>query len=380
MVLNSFVRIARCVVLSCLVWSAASLVTANAMDMNDITLSLSATTANAGDIVEVSLSLSTLGDSPETMIVNLAYDATALTPNSEEYELIVTNPVSNQPIRDDNGNVIVNRRAVRPSDGVKDAGFGFDSEVHAAEGVVGVVIVGQNNGVIPDGLLFTIAFTVAGDMGNGSTSEVIGLNDDNAIVIPDGSGGVAPATTSAARGDGGALTYGFEDVTIDIGCGPPEAPGGITASQSRNDGVFVQWSAVATPDVEYRVYRSTVNTPSSAIPVGAGWSNSLSYLDITAQVPTVVAGDGCTVPAQVEPVPYFYWVRARSASGCQGELSGASAEGFLAAAKSNVLNAGFFPFQGSRTNVVLYVGMLLFLLSRGTKNRGAARGQIRNLT
>ena len=347
---------------------------AAAQTTDDITLRLDATTANAGDTVEVTLTMTINSDAPESMIVFLAYDPDTLTPKTDEYELIVRNSVTGDPVLDDNGNAITERKAVLPSDAVTGADKTVDSEVFADEGVVGVSVTGLNTTVIPEGLLFTVAFSVAGGLSNGLMTDVIGLNDDNAILVPDGSGGVVPASTSASRSvetetGAVAVTYAFEDLVVSIGCDPPEVPTNITASQDRSDGVLIGWSAVATTGAEYRVYRNTTNNNASAVALGTVWQSSTTFTDITAQVPEVVAGDGCTTPSQVNEVRYFYWVQARTAAGCQGELSATSAEGFRVQAKQFAA-AGMIPMAGVSGTSLVY-GMALFLLllwRRGRRN------------
>ena len=339
---------------------------AAAQDPNDITLSFDSTSASAGDTVEVSLSMSIEGDGPESMIIFLAYDPAALTPNEDEYELILRNPVSGERILDDDGNTMAVRRAVLPADSLGNVEKTVDSEVFSDEGVVGVSIAGLNTNVIPAGPLFTVAFTVSGDLGNGTMTDVIGLSDGNAIVVPDGSGGVTPAATSASRSENGgmsavAVSYGFQDVTLSIGCEPPETPSGVTATQDRSDGVSVSWSAIATTGAEYRVFRSTTNLSNTALPLGDGWQSNTSFTDVTALVPETSTGDGCTMPSQTNEVRYFYWVKARTSDGCQGALSTDSAEGFRVSA-SKVAAAGAMPLAGTP---LLYGAAVVLLLSRG---------------
>jgi len=339
---------------------------APAQPSDDITLTLESTTAQPGDTVELAVSLAIHGDGPESLIVFLAYDPAALTPNGDEYELILRNSVSGEPVLDGNGNTMAIRRAVRPEAGPTGAGKTIDSEVFQNEGVIGVSVTGLNRTAIPAGPLFTIALTAAGGLGNGTVTTVIGLGEDNAVVVPDGSGGVAPAATSASRstGDGAgaeAVTFGFVDAEVTIGCTSPGTPAGVTASQNRSDGVSVGWQAVAA-GAEYRVYRSTSNNAASAVALGAEWQSGTTFLDITALVPVVVMGDGCAVPNQVSAVRYFYWVRARTPEGCQGELSAPAAEGFRTQAKGALSPAGMFPAGGE---LLILLGALL-ILARGS--------------
>jgi hypothetical protein len=357
----------QCALVICLVLSGV----AAAQDPNDITLSLVSTNGSAGDTVEVSLTMSIEGSGPESMIVFLAYDPDALSPKDDEYEIILRNAVSGEPLLDDDGNTMVVRSAVLPSDSLGDVDKTVDSEVFSDEGVVGVSIAGLNTNVVPAGLLFTVAFTVSPDLGNGSTTEVIGLSDDNAVVVPDGSGGATPAATSASRSeDGGmsavAVSYGFQDTELSVGCEPPETPAGVSATQDRSDSVLVNWSAVGTTGAEYRVFRSTTNLSNTALPLGDGWQSNTSFMDVTALVPETSTGDGCTMPSQATEVRYFYWVKARTVDGCQGALSNDSAEGFRVQAKK-VVTAGAMPLAGTP---LLYGAALVLLLLRA---RGDSR-------
>ncbi|MCF6285831.1 MAG: hypothetical protein L3K26_11625, partial [Candidatus Hydrogenedentes bacterium] len=274
--------------------------------------------------------------------------------------------VTGEPVLDGGGKAITTRKAVLPSDAVTGAGKTVDSEVFLEEGVVGVSVTGLNSTSIPEGLLFTVAFSVGGALSNGIMTDVIGLNDGNAILVPDGSGGVVAASTSASRStENGAsavaVSYGFEDLVVSIGCNPPEVPANITATQNRSNDVLVGWSAVATTGAEYRVYRNTTDNSASAVALGTVWQSSTTFTDITAQVPEVIAGDGCTVPDQVSEVHYFYWVKARTVDGCQGDLSATSAEGFRVSAKQVAVAAAMIPTGGALGTSLVY-GVAVFLL------------------
>ncbi len=357
MVWNGFVAMAARFVVFGLVVGAGGLVqTVAAQGGNDITLTLSSTTAEAGDTVELTLSLTTQGAPPASLIVFLDYDPMALTPATDEYELILRNSVSGEPILDNDGNTMVIRRGVRPSDGVTDAGKTIDSEVFIGEGVVGVTVTGLNATTLPNGVLFTYAFNVAANLTDGALSDVLGISDDDAVVVVGSNGQATPVSTSASGADESRLVYTFVDAMVQIGCEAPVAPTNITATQSRADAVGVNWSAVAGAGVEYRVYRSTSNNIAASVPVGEDWQSGTSFNDITALVPEIILGDGCTVPDQVSEVHYFYWVRARSGDGCQGLLSATSAEGFRIQTAAKTNSASLVP-PGS----ALGTGLLYFL-------------------
>ena len=363
---------ARYIILSVTAASFVLFGTATAQSTNDITLRLNSTSAEAGDTVELGLSLVINGDAPESIIAFLAYDPQALAPNSDEYELVLRHSVTGDPILDDDGNVMTVRRAVLPDDSLDDAGKTVDSQEFMAEGVLGVSITGLNMTALSNGALVTIAFTVASGLSNGTMTDVIGLTENNAIVIPDGSGGVVAAASSASRstaeGSAVAVSYDFENAEVFVGCEPPLAPTGVTATQDRSDGVLVGWSAVATTGAEYRVYRNTTNNAATSLPLGESWQSNTTFLDITARVPEVVAGDGCTVADQINEVHYFYWVRARTPEGCQGLLSAASAEGFRTQAKSLATAAGILPVTAALDKLFLY-GLLLSCFAIGYRGR-----------
>jgi hypothetical protein len=230
-----------------------------------------------------------------------------------------------------------------------------------------VVLFSQGASTVPAGLLFTVAFRVADDLANGTMTDVIGLTADNAIDVPDGSGGVTSAATSASDSDGNGLTFGFEDSVVEIGCEPPATPTGVAATQNRSDGVLVTWDVVATTGAEYRVYRNTVNNAATAVPLGDSWQSNTTYLDITANVPVVISGDGCNMPDMVNEVHYFYWVQARTADGCQGSLSAASAEGFRVQAKALAVAALFPGAMGAATPLVY--GSVVLLLAGLARRR-----------
>lgn len=322
---------ARAILLVGLILWTASGGTAAAQDLNDITLQLSSTTGNPGDTIEVAVNL--VGDDilPESMVLFFTYDPEVLTPLEDAYELVLRDPLSGEPILDGDGNTIANFSAVRPSENLRGSGKAVDTEVYGDEGVVGVSIQGLNQLEIAPGEILTMAFAVAGDATDGTTTDIAGVSEGSEVLIPDGEGGVIVLVSSAARtGDEGEeeVTYDFEDVAVPIGCVPPAAPGGITATQNRNDSVVVSWSAVAGENIEYRVYRSTTNSAASAAPIGEGWQTEATFSDITALLPQTEPGEGCNAPDVTTEVHYFYWVKARSEEGCESPLSATPAEGF----------------------------------------------------
>lgn len=325
---------ARAVVLGILVLVAVGLLPAAAQEPDDITLRLGATTGNPGDTVEVTVDL-VAGDAvPEAFALFIAHDPAALEPLPEAYEIVARDEFTGEPILDGDGNTIADFTMVRLADAVRDAGKMASFEIFEEEGAVGVLVHGINQNPIPEGRLLTLAFRIRESVPDGSMTDVLGLDTESTIFVPDGDGGVSRLESSFTRTvteDGESrvelLSYGFEDTAVIVGCIPPAAPGGVTATQGQGDSVAVSWNAVAGESIEYRVLRSRTSDPATATPIGAAWQAGTSFSDITARVPEVIPGE-CFMPEQVNEVRYFYWVRARSMEGCESELSSPPAEGY----------------------------------------------------
>ena len=332
---------------SLLLW-ATGMGSAAAQEGNDITLRLGSTTGNPGDAIEVTVTMEADDVLPESLVLFVTYDPAVLTPVEDAYELVLRDALSGEPILDDEGNTIATFSALRPSENLRGSGKSIDSETYGDEGVLGVSIQGLNMLEIAAGELFTVAFQVADDATDGTTTEIAGVSEGAEVLIPDGSGGVTAVATSAARSvettpgtfEVVDVTYRYEDVIVPIGCVPPVAPGGVTATQNRSDSVFVSWGAVAGTGIEYRVFRNTTNNSATAAPIGEGWQTEATFSDITALVPEVVPGEGCNAPDTLEEVHYFYWVKARSEEGCESPLSAAPAEGFRTAASARFAATG----------------------------------------
>jgi hypothetical protein len=339
---------APAIVLASLLLGAAGMGAATAQEGNDITLRLGSTTGNPGDSIEVSVTLEADDVLPESLVLFLAYDPAVLTPVEDAYELVLRDALSGEPILDGEGNTIAAFTAVRPSENLRGSGKSIDSETYGDEGVLGVSIQGLNMLEIAAGELFTVAFQVAEDATDGTTTDIVGVSEGFEVLIPDGNGGVTAVATSAARSVETSpgtfevvdVTYRFEDVPVPIGCVPPVAPGGVTATRNRSDSVFISWSAVTGTGIEYRVYRNTNNNSATAAPIGEGWQTEATFSDITALVPEVIPGEGCNAPDTRQEVHYFYWVKARSEEGCESPLSAAPAEGFRTATSARFAAMG----------------------------------------
>ena len=371
----------RAVILGGLVLLAALQLPAAAQEPNDITLRLDSTTGNPGDMVEVTVDLVADDVLPEAFALFLAYDRDALEPISDAYEIIARDEFTGEPIVDGNGNTVASSSLVRPASGVGDAGKTVAFQVYDDPGAVGILVHGLNTNTIPAGDLLTVAFRIQESVPDGSMTDVIGVDEAAEVHIPDGSGGVSQLISSFTRTipdenedpEVVLITYGFENTAVIVGCIPANPPAGLTATQDRSDGVRVSWSPVAGDNIEYRVYRSTTNSATTATPIGEQWQTETSFTDITALVPDVVPGE-CFMPEQVNEVHYFYWVRARSEVGCESELSTQSAEGFRvqAAAKSAAV---FLSGSGEGGRMVVYVVLAAALLLAG---RGTQRSRMSN--
>jgi len=115
------------------------------------------------------------------------------------------------------------------------------------------------------------------------------------------------------------IPVNISDGVINVGCSPASSVNGVGATTDRSDGVLISWNGIPETGAQYRVYRNTVNNAATAKPIGTTWQTATTYLDISAAVPTVNDPGGCFNPADVTPATYFYWVLARSASGCVSE-------------------------------------------------------------
>jgi len=97
--------------------------------------------------------------------------------------------------------------------------------------------------------------------------------------------------------------------------GSPVAPANVTVSSVDTGGALIEWSTVDGA-AGYQVYRGLSDDLGLAAPI-SDWlpDSALSYLD------EGVSGGTCTVGCVNVCRTYYYWVRARSASGCEGAFS-----------------------------------------------------------
>lgn len=301
-----------------------------------LTLTLTGGTANIGDTAEVSVGLGSGGAAPSSVVVFVQYDPAKLAPYMDFYEFIVQD-LEGHPLVDNEGNVITKRSAVRPEASINTAVKLVETEVHGAKGVLGIAIVGKNTNEILDGPMVTIAFEI---LSGAQENEYIAVNGigsaENGVLLAHGT-----AKSSAAGSGAQAIAVDIQDGQVHVGCTPAETPAGVTATQGQSDAVVVSWNAVADANARYRVYRSTAQDSSTAVPLGEGWQSGVAFQDFTAEVP--VSSGGCSCAPTYTPVRYYYWVKAQNEFGCESDFSTPPAEGYRGKAKSAVLTARILP-------------------------------------
>ncbi|HPO17179.1 MAG TPA: hypothetical protein PLI09_27335 [Candidatus Hydrogenedentes bacterium] len=328
-----------------------------------LTLTLTGGTANIGDTVEVSVGLESGGVAPSSVVLFIQYDPARLAPYTDFYEFIVQD-LEGHSVVDNEGNVVTERSAVRPEASIDTAVKLVETEVHAAEGVLAIAIVGKNVNEIPDGPMLTIAFQI---LSGAQENEYIAVNG-----IGSAEAGVSlahgTAKSSAAGSDAQAIAVVIQDGQVHVGCTPAETPAGVTATRGQTDAVVVSWTAVADANARYRVYRSTEQDSSTAVPLGEGWQSGVIFQDFTAEVP--VNSGGCSCAPAYTPVRYYYWVKAQNAFGCESGFSTPPAEGYRGNGKSGVLKAGIMPGSAGDDWVALCVVGVCAVFYR---RRGARR-------
>lgn len=262
-----------------------------------IVITVGGAAGNPGDTAELEVALAPGGTAPATLILFLEYAAGVLEPDTDFYSVVQT---------DLGGNTVVTRSAVQAGPAVVAAGKTLVLEV-PSPGRLGVAITGINEATLPDGLLFSLALRIANSATPGTDVVVQGAPDSS-------------ATTDGAND----IPLVFVDGLVTVGCTAPPAPGGVSASTGLDTGVRVAWTPVAGPAAEYMVYRANSADLDRAVPV-SGWLADTAFLDETANPPQPVGPDGCCLPGQRTVFEHYYWVRARTAEGCQSAFAGPSA-------------------------------------------------------
>ena len=247
-------------------------------------------------------------------------------------------------------------------------------------GLVNVVVYGLSEGTLADGALFALAFDLLPDAndsvvliqvrdaaaadpeGSGLEVEVVegyvALGDADVVAVGPNPGAVlvgqtlqlqaqssVPQDTSytwgsdnpdvAAVSQSGLVTgvsigsatitatgnSGTEGrTTVTVSCYPVGVPGNVRISAGVTAGtLLLQWSPVPGPNIEYQVYRSPTDDLEHAELIG-GWQTETEFLDDAGRAPGRLAF-GCVGPSPMAASDYYYWVRARSGVGCEGDLS-----------------------------------------------------------
>ncbi len=280
---------------------------------------------NAGDVAEVDVRLTAEGEAPSTVALFIKYNPAFVTPEEEEYEFVLRD-LSGTVLTDNEGQPLTQRSAVRLNEVL--SGASVSVAVHEADGVLAVIVANGQTPMVSNGVLLTVAFRVD-QVTPENTSIPLLISPADAQEINGSPYG--PASASLASAEEVQLT--LQNGQIDVGCIPAETPAGVQASQDRADGVYVTWDAVTTANAEYRVYRSVSADFSQALPLGDSWQVSTSFLDVSAAQPTQVQRAGCFREAQYEYVSYYYWVKARTATGCESTPSADAALGQRGASK-----------------------------------------------
>lgn len=292
---------------------------AGAQSPDSITVIVGQGLSNTGDSVEIPVTLDSGGAAPSTMVLFIAYDPLQLAPYMDFYEHVRTG-FDGQILYDEQGNALTEPSPVMLSDALAALGVNMQSEVHA-QGVIGIIIL-ETTAVLPDGPLFKMAFKVL----SGAAGEELlldGISTQSPILI----GGEAASSSASTNGAEG-LDVMMLDGKVLIGCSPAQTPGNVVASQGRPDAVEVTWNAVATPNAQYRVFRSNSNDPATASPLGNGWQTATSFVDFSAKAPVLVSESGCCRPAVYRESRHYYWVKARTQTGCESAFSTPAAEGY----------------------------------------------------
>lgn len=301
---------------------------------NPITLFLGEGTANRGDTALITVELGVGNTRPANMVVWLRYNPAKIRPNTNAFEFTVVD-VEGNPIRDQQGNTITSRGAVRREQSLIDAEKQIDVEVHP-EGAMGIAIQGINGTGIAPGPILTLAFTAQQGVAENEIVALEGAEESDPVQFTsDGDLVTAWSSASFQSGSGATLDLeiGISDGRIVVPCTQPLAASTVTATTDRPDAVQVSWAASPTLGVQYRVYRSETNNVSTALPLGTGPQSATTFTDVTALAPAVPAS-GCACNATATPVRYFYWVRTLSATGCEGPFTTPAVEGSRSVAKA----------------------------------------------
>lgn len=309
--------------------------------------------ANVGDSVEITVSIDREDSQPVTAVLYISYDPDVLIPDLNAFEILARDAQGDLVTGSDGAILSLYSPVVATAD-LEARDKAVEVEFHP-EGIAAVAIVGLNpsqQGVIPEGELFTLGFRLADDAPFGTEIDVIGHDADNPAYLGD------DTLVSSLQDIETSIALDMTDGLVAIGCSSPAAPQNVAASQGATNGITVTWDPVDVSGVEYRVYRGETDDPLDALPLDDGWLTATSYRDLTVspKKPTPNGCQGSIVKAD------RYWVRARSGGGCQSPFS-AVAHGwraFSSSTKAAAMAGGVAPFL---------MGMVLLGIARRRKRR-----------
>lgn len=304
-----------------------------------ITIEMGEGTGNPGGTVELLIELTSGNTAPALLVVFLEYDPEKLAPSESYYEFIQT---------DLNGDPVSVSAPARPESAAIDSGKTVTHAIPVAGRLI-LFILGLNVNTIANGPLATVALDVLSG-GAGEFVEVLG-----------------GAASSATAPDGRTrIPMNFVDGGVLVGCDPADTPAGVTATQGLADRVDISWNAVATANAQYRVYRNTTDDPATATPLGTSWVSGTTFSDLSALPPVAGGIAGCCLVGEPTFVKYYYWVKARTESGCESDLSVTPAIGFRDAAKI----ASVSPVSAASDGFMLgMAALLLCVCSRRTRRK-----------
>ena len=324
-------------------WAAAALAVLAAVfgavsAQAQVTLRLPATVdANVGDLIEVGVDLDHGDTAPATVVFFVAYEKVRLAPAEACFE-VIRRDADGEPVRDENGEVVVTVSSALPAAAVLAAGKAVEVE-HLPElsdapelAATGVVVTGLNDTPLPKGRLLTLGFRVL---------EANFLNDTITLRALDAGDPLPHAgrllQSSASAPDGAVLAADAAGGVVALGCARSAAPQGLAVTTDRAAEVKLSWTGA--PGMEYRVLRADPAAPNTLTALGDGWTAAALFVDITAPPPEVVKRPVLFCKGRFVPGARLYQVKARPAGGgCESEPSPA-VEGYRAPRRSVVAAA-----------------------------------------
>ncbi len=340
------------------VTALVAVVALSAAAQDNLVVSVDSVESSSSAHPEVSVQITPSGLAPSSMVLFFAFDAELLAPDSNYYETIARDALGDV-LRDEDGEALVSRSAVKASPELALAGKTLEVQLYA-EGVIGVAISGINDEAIPSGTLFTVGFKTQPGINTSLNTVIRGITPDASVVVTNpNTGEDETAFSSAAALDNGTevpLNLAFFGGTMLFSCpGTTPTPTSLSASSDDAEAVNVSWSSGSA--LEYRVYRADSNSFASAQPIGAGWQLSRTFSDFSAAAPVEGGPAGCFGQGGFSAVNQFYWVIARDANGCESTVAG-PVQGARAPESAKSLEAAMAP-AGDWLVVTLVCGLLV---------------------